>query len=187
MGPRPRRGHPGWPRHRRGRRHPRRHHRRWRPAHRRQPQNRSQDRRLPRRQGPLPGLPQGPHGRLAHLQRRHRRYLPPPGQRPRHHRRPLGRSHRRSTPQTPRPAPATTSTPTGPTTSNANANAITRPATTSPPNPHSKRAAPVQTWLAAFWPHSNAQRCRLLCISKYRFGRSAAEWAGSGCATQSTD
>ena len=42
------------------------------------------------------------------------------------------------------------------------------------------------TWLPGhsgrFWPHKDAQRCRLLRISEYRFGRSAAEWAGSGCA-----
>ena len=30
-----------------------------------------EDRPLPRRQSPLPGLPQSPRGRLAHLQRRH--------------------------------------------------------------------------------------------------------------------
>jgi len=36
--------------------------------------------------------------------------------------------------------------------------------------------------LATFWPHKDAQRCRLLRTSEYRLGRSAAEWAGSGCA-----
>jgi hypothetical protein len=39
--------------------------------------------------------------------------------------------------------------------------------------------------LAAFWPHKDAQRCRLLRISEYRFDRSAAEWAGSECARHS--
>jgi hypothetical protein len=29
--------------------------------------------------------------------------------------------------------------------------------------------------LAVFWPHHDAQRCRLLRISEYRFGRSAEE------------
>jgi len=54
---------------------------------------------------PLAGLPRRPGVRMAHLQRRHRGHLPPPGQRPHgHHRRPLGRAHRRSRPQTPRPA-----------------------------------------------------------------------------------
>ena len=48
------------------------------------------------------------------------------------------------------------------------------------------------TWLPGhsdrFWPHKDAQRCCLLRISEYRFGRSAAEWAGSGCARHiSTD
>src|SRR6266545_421572 len=42
--------------------------------------------------------------RLAHRHRRHRRRLPPPGQRPHgHHRRPLGTRPRQSHPQTPRP------------------------------------------------------------------------------------
>lgn len=38
------------------------------------------------------------------------------------------------------------------------------------------------TALAAFWPHQDAQRCRLLRSSEYRLGSSAEEWAGSGCA-----
>ncbi len=52
---------------------------------------------------------------------------------------------------------------------------------------HRSRHLDVVTWpsLAAFWPHKDAQRCRLLRISEYRFGRSAAERAGSGCARHS--
>ena len=38
------------------------------------------------------------------------------------------------------------------------------------------------TALAAFWPHKDAQRCCLLRTREYRLGRSAEEWAGSGCA-----
>jgi hypothetical protein len=36
--------------------------------------------------------------------------------------------------------------------------------------------------LAAIWPHKDAQRCHLLRINEYRFGRSAVECAGSGYA-----
>jgi hypothetical protein len=35
-------------------------------------------------------------------------------------------------------------------------------------------------WPDAFWPHKDAQRCRLLLINECGFGRSAVEWAGSG-------
>ena len=43
----------------------------------------------------------------------------------------------------------------------------------------------LPTSLAAFWPHKDAQRCRLLRINEYRLGRSAVESAGSGCARHS--
>ena len=33
--------------------------------------------------------------------------------------------------------------------------------------------------LAAFWPHNDAQRCRLLRTSEQHFSRSTEEWAGS--------
>jgi hypothetical protein len=36
--------------------------------------------------------------------------------------------------------------------------------------------------LAAFWPPGDAQHCRLLRTSEQHFSRSAAEWAGGGCA-----
>jgi hypothetical protein len=39
-----------------------------------------------------------------------------------------------------------------------------------------------QATLAAFRPPNDAQRCHLMRTSEYRLGRSAAEWAGSGCA-----
>jgi len=35
--------------------------------------------------------------------------------------------------------------------------------------------------LTPFWPHEDAQRCRVLRTSEYRLGRSAVEWVGSGC------
>ena len=106
---------------------------------------------LPGRQGTLPGLPPRPGGRLAHRHRRHRRRLPPPGQRP----------HGSTSPapagawKEPRPscgyarsAPAATRTPTGTTTSPGNTTATTSAATkttsNSPHDPHSRKAAPME-------------------------------------------
>lgn len=36
--------------------------------------------------------------------------------------------------------------------------------------------------LAGFWPHEDAQHCRLLRINEQHSGRSAVKWAGSECA-----